>query len=54
MSSLKEVRNLLLVSHDEGLINDEELLLLYELNNSNNLDLPYDLYHNFKFDDLGR
>ena len=52
MSSLKEVRNQLLISHDEGLINDEELLLLYDLNNSDNLDLPYDLYPSFNFDDL--
>jgi len=52
MSSLKEVRNQLLISHSDGLINDEELLLLYDLNTSNNLDLPYDLYPTFNFDDL--
>lgn len=52
MSSLKETRNLLLLEHDEGLINDEELLLLYDLNMSDNLDLPYDLYPRFDFDEL--
>ncbi|KAK3754304.1 hypothetical protein QZH41_006637 [Actinostola sp. cb2023] len=52
MSSLKEVRNQLLISHDEGVISDEELLLLYDVNKSNNLDVPYDCYRGFDFDDL--
>lgn len=52
MPFLKEVRNQLLLSHSDGLINDEELLLLYDINSSNNLDLPYDLYPHFNFDDL--
>lgn len=51
MTSLKEVRNQLLISH-EGVLNDEEFLLLYDLNRSNNLDLPYDSYPDFAFDDL--
>ena len=42
--SLKDVRNQLLISHDDGVINDEELLLLYDLNRSDNLDLPYNSY----------
>lgn len=42
MTSLKDVRNQLLISH-EGVLNDEEFLLLYDLNQSNNLDLPYDI-----------
>ncbi|PFX22870.1 hypothetical protein AWC38_SpisGene12588 [Stylophora pistillata] len=46
--SLKEVRN----SHSDGLINDEELLLLYDLNRSDNVDLPYNSYPGFDFDDL--
>lgn len=53
MTSLKEVRNQLLISHEEGVLNDEEFLLLYDLNRSNNLDLPYDSYPDeFTFDDL--
>ena len=52
MMSLKEVRNQLLISHDDGVINDEELLLLYDLNRSDNLDLPYNSYPGFDFDDL--
>ena len=32
--------------------NDDELLLLYDLSWYNNLDLPYDFYSEFNFDDL--
>ena len=52
MMSLKEVRNQLLISHDDGVINDEEHLLLYDLNRSDNVDLPYNSYPGFDFDDL--
>ncbi|XP_020622132.1 uncharacterized protein LOC110059752 [Orbicella faveolata] len=52
MTSLTEVRDQLLISHDEGVLNDDELLLLYDLNQSNNLDLPYDSYPDFNFDDF--
>ena len=40
MMYLKEVRNQLLISHDGGVIKDEELLLLYGLNRFDNVDLP--------------
>ena len=52
MISLKEVRNQLLISHDDGVINDEELLLLYDLNRSDNVDLPYNSYPGFDSNDL--
>ena len=52
MSSLKEVRNQLLISHYEGLIDDEEFLLLYDMNMSNNLDLPYEAYEQFRLENL--
>ena len=52
MPSLKMARNHLLISHYEGIIDDEEFLLLYDLNTSSNLDLPYDLYERFDFDGL--
>jgi len=52
MPSLKEVRDMLLLSHYEGIIDDKEFLLLYDLNKSNNLDLPYDSYESFDFDVL--
>ena len=34
------------------MIDDEEFLLLYDLNKSNNLDLTYDAYESFDFDVL--
>ena len=52
MMSLKEVRNQVFISHDDGVINDGELLLMYDLNTSDNLDLPYNSYPDFDFDDL--
>ena len=52
MMSLEEVRNQLLISHDDSVINDEELLLLYDLNRSDNVDLPHNSYPSFDFDDL--
>ena len=50
--SLKEVRNQLLISYNDGVINDEELLLMYNLNRSDNVDLLYNSYPGFAFDDL--
>ena len=47
MPSLKMARNHLLISHYEGIVDDEEFLLLYDINTSRNLDLPYDLYERF-------
>ena len=41
MTSLKEVRNQHLDNDDKGVLNDDELLLLYDLNRSNDLDQPY-------------
>ncbi|CAH3103445.1 unnamed protein product [Pocillopora meandrina] len=52
MMSLKEVRNQLLIGHDDGVINDGELLLLYDLNRSDNVDLPHNSYPGFDFNDL--
>ena len=50
MPSLREVRDILLFAHSDKLINDEEFLLLYDLNKSNNLDLPYWSYDQFDLD----
>ena len=52
MPKLKEVRNQLLISHSQGVRNDDEYLLLYDLNKSKNLDLPYESYDYFDFDML--
>ena len=50
MPSLRNVRDTLLFAHSESLINDEELVLLYDLNTSNNLELPYWSYDQFDLD----
>ena len=34
------------------MINDEEFLLLYDLNRFDNVDLPYNSYPGFDFDNL--
>ena len=52
MASCKEVRNQLLISHDQGVLNDHGLLLLCDLNRCNILDLPYDHFPDLNFDDL--
>ena len=53
MTLCKEVRNQFLISHDEGVLNDHELLLLYDLNRSNILDGPSDAgFPDFNLDDL--
>jgi len=41
MSGLREVRDALLHSYAEQLINEEEFLLLYDLNKSKNPDYAY-------------
>ena len=40
----KNVRNLLLINHNDGFIDDDEFVLLYNLFASKNLDFPYDSY----------
>lgn len=48
----KDVRNLLLITHDDGLIDDEELIVLYDLISSRDTDFPYDFYTAFDLDEL--
>ena len=52
MPKLRDVRNQLLLAHFDNLIDDEELLMLYDINKSNNLDLPYQNYGKFDLDQL--
>ena len=51
ITSCEEVRNQLLISYGEGVLNDHELLLLCDLKRSNILDLPHS-FPEFNFDDL--
>ena len=52
MNSFREVRDILLLAHSENLINDEDLELLYDLNTSRNIYLPYWFYKEFDLDTL--
>jgi len=52
MATFKETRELLLLSNSEGLISNEEFVLLYEVNQSDNLDITYDSYEKFDLDSL--
>jgi len=51
MPFLKDVRNALFMSHSQGLLSDEELLLLLEENTSKNPAFEYATYERF---DIGR
>lgn len=44
MASFREVRDLLLDSFDDGELSEDEFLLLYDLNTSNNPDFPHESY----------
>ena len=52
MTSFKETRDFVLLCYDQGILNDEELLILYEQYQSPNLDLPYSSYPLFDLDDM--
>ena len=46
--AFKNVRNLLLINHNDG----DEFVVLYDLSASKNLDFPYDLYGQFDLEEL--
>lgn len=50
MRSFKELRNVLLLYHDLGIIDDEELLLLCSSYESKNPDFPYDSFPDFNLE----
>ena len=52
MPGLRAVRDALLVYHDQNIIDDDELVLLYDLNSSKNPDFPYWRYDYFDLDKL--
>ena len=52
MATFRDARDALMLANDMTLIDNEELLLLYDLNSSKNLDLPYWRYDNFDLDTL--
>ena len=50
MSSLREVRECLLLAHTKNILDDEEFVLLYDMNSSQNQELPYWNYEKFNLD----
>ena len=52
MSKFRENRIALIEAFDENVIDEEEFLLLYDVNTSNCLDLPYWQYQHFDLDQL--
>lgn len=40
--AFKNVRNLLVINHNDGLMDDDEFVVPYELFAAKNLDFPYD------------
>ena len=52
MSSLKDARDMTLISHSQGLIMDEELLLLLQENISRNSDFSYDAFDHFDLENM--
>ena len=52
MSSLKETRDLLLLSCVKGIINPNEFTILYDVNMSKNPRFPYENYEEFSLDNF--
>ena len=52
MPYLKDVRNSLLIAHDQGLLSDEELLLLLKANSSKNPEFSYEKYARFRIESI--
>ena len=52
MASFKLTRNPLLENYDEGVIDDDEFLLLYDQNRSKNPEFPYKHIGEFDLEDM--
>ena len=50
LPSLREIRDMLLLAHNDNLISEEEFLLLYDFNKSRKFKLPYWSYDQFDLD----
>ena len=50
--AFKNVRNLLLINHNDGFIDDDEFVVLYDLFASKNLDVQYDSYVQYDLEEL--
>ena len=52
MASFKETRNLVLECYVDGIIDEDDFMLLYDINQSKNPEFPHENYELFKFDAL--
>ena len=52
MTSFTEARDFIVLSYEQGLISDEEFLVLYDSYKPKNLDLPYNMYESFDLDEM--
>ena len=52
MTFFKELRELFLMFRDQGMVNDEEFLLLFDLYESKNPDFTYDSYPVFDLQEI--
>ena len=52
MNLFKETEDFILLCYDQGILNDKELLVLYEQYKSPSLDLPYSSYPLFDLDNM--
>ena len=52
MNKFKNVRDLLLLTHNTNTISDEEFVLLYDCFQSKNPDFSYESYDQFDLDDM--
>ena len=50
MPFLRDVRNSLIIGHEQGLLSDEELLLLLEENSSKKPEFSYEKYERFSIE----
>ena len=52
MASFRDARDMLTIAFCNDIISADEYILLYDLNTSKNLDLPFDAYNRFDLDDM--
>ena len=52
MSSFREARLMLVDSYDDGLIDEDKMLMLYDMNTSKNPAFPYENYDKFELTDI--
>ena len=52
MANMLERRNVVVEAFGDGLLNDEEFVLLYDLNSSRNLNIPYWQCRNFDMSNM--